>query len=261
MNIFHLIFIFHYLCFNYVNCCYIHGTDSGICSEATLNSTWKAENMPYCGQFVNYPACLPKQQSIAPSLAFANGRWYSYNVSTKDTWIHDTTERFIMNRTHFETSKKLYRENRNEYGDRGHIIHRFYKRGDCRHAFRSYMCYINFPRCDMEREISLPTCRSACENFFRSCQYSHDLWRCGKAKYFNGYGPESPQMIDGEITYLRDYYPGQPFRQNKYNKDGEEMPICTPAIKGSAFSSVNSRNHYVILIALVSCIVSILIYV
>ena len=127
----------------------------------------------------------------------------------------------------------------NEYGDKGKIRRRFYKKPDCRNAFKNYMCWLNFPRCDPLRDLTLPTCRSCCENFFISCGYERGLWRCGKTKYFNGYEPETPTIgDDGNATYLREYFPGQPFRENKYSaKGGSELIVCTPAVDGSASKS------------------------
>jgi hypothetical protein len=48
-----------------------------------------------------------------------------------------------------------------------------------------------------------------------SCQNHKDLWRCGDSQYFNGYSPEKPTYIDGLPTYLRDFFPGQPFKTNR----------------------------------------------
>jgi hypothetical protein len=100
-------------------------------------------------------------------------------------------------------------------------------------------CYINFPRCDPAKDLSFPTCRSACLNFVKACQYSYDLKRCGKTKYFNGYYPEKPGASG---TYYREYFPGQPFRTNKYTLTNDEIPICTPALVGAASSNYNKTQ-------------------
>ena len=42
--------------------CYLHGTDSGICTTLTSNLEWKTKNMPFCASRINYPACIPKPQ-------------------------------------------------------------------------------------------------------------------------------------------------------------------------------------------------------
>ena len=127
---------------------------------------------------------------------------------------------------------------RNEHGEAKPIEVRFYRNADCVEAYRAYACYINFPRykikvcerlqhsqltcsctfcrCDFGGSgMTLPTCRSACENFFIACRYEKDLFRCGRSKYFNGYSPEIPQSndVNGTPIYKRDFFPGQPFRQ------------------------------------------------
>ena len=126
-------------------------------------------------------------------------------------------------------------DGRNEHGEntgKG-IIPRFSRKADneggnqvdCRSAFRAYFCYINFPRCDTH-DHSLLTCKSACVNYFKACNYEEDLVRCGPSQWFNGDFPER-QNNDGD--YMRDMFPGQPFRDyNKFNT------WCTPSIKGAA---------------------------
>ena len=106
----------------------------------------------------------------------------------------------------------------------------------------------------------MPTCRSACENYFHACNYDNDLWRCGPSDFFNGYAPESPSLdpVSGNATYLRDYFPGQPFVGNKFTAGGDEIPICTPALKGSAAARLSlSASSLACLLALVAIIISV----
>jgi hypothetical protein len=42
--------------------CVIQGTDSGICTEQTLDAIWRQENMPFCQDAVLYAACVPAYQ-------------------------------------------------------------------------------------------------------------------------------------------------------------------------------------------------------
>lgn len=171
--------------------------------------------------------------------------------------------KYLDRRIHLERNNSLHKKNTNEYGDPGRIKRRFYKRPDCQRAFKGLFCYINFPRCDPERDLTLPTCKSACENFFKACVYGHDLWRCGQSKFFNGYEPE-PAVIgmDGNATYLRDYFPGQPFRKNRYNRKGQEIPICTPAVRGAGNSIHGSTTLWPISLAsLVSVVVMTMMWV
>lgn len=191
--------------------------------------------MPYCAAHIAYPACLPAEQSIPPSMEYPLGRWSNHTVINKDLWVREATESHIFERIDIEATTR-------------HVKRRFRKNGDCQLAFRRYMCWINFPRCDADRNLTLPTCQSACENYFRVCNYDKDLWRCGKSKYFNGYSPEKATLnYLGNVTYLREYFPGQPFRQNKYNKAREEEPICTPAITGAGSNSFTRDNMMVLL--------------
>lgn len=166
------------------------------------------------------------------------------------------TETLFINRIEIERNKTLRKAGINEYGDKGRVRRRFYKKPDCRNAFRNYMCWINFPRCDMARDASLPTCRSACENFFISCGYERGLWRCGKSKYFNGYDAEAPIVSEqGNVSYLREYFPGQPFRENKYSaKGGSELIICTPAVDGSASRGQFSSSVVVLTVMCIVCL-------
>lgn len=207
--------------------------------------------MPFCADRVVYPACIPQYKFIPPSLNWPTGRWGDHTVQTKDEWIAAKAWEHVDRMVGYEKNKTMAKSGKDINGHVGLVTQRFYKRPDCREAFFNLFCYMNFPRCDIVRDISLPTCRSACENFYRSCRYTRDLWRCGKTRWFNGYFPEAPSTgADGNITYLREYMPGisslilssiyshiytrlgQPFRENKYTTGGSEIPICTPAILG-----------------------------
>ena len=77
--------------------------------------------------------------------------------------------------------------------------------GRCENAYISYFCWVNFPRCDLNTNESLPMCRSACENMFESCGYPEEMWRCGNAEYFNAQvekdNPEgSPELSTGNVA-------------------------------------------------------------
>ena len=224
--------------FTFIEACYIQGTDSGSCDDSISKYpiTMKA-TLPFCSQFITYPACLPTIQSIPPSRDFPNRRWINHTALTKDTWVWQMTEQKILERRRIEKDESLINAGVDEYGDpapKGKVVVRFWHKPDCMHAFRAYACFINFPRCDMAKDLSLPTCRSACENFFKSCGYEQNLWRCGPSKYFNGYTKDFP-------PYLRDYFPGQPFRANKFDFQQNPVVLCTPSVLGAATSS-HSRN-------------------
>jgi hypothetical protein len=173
-------------------------------------------------------------QTLPPTRAYPDGRWINHTTTKKDAWVQLSFNQHVQQQIGYEKNKTMYRSGKDINGHKGHIHRRFWKRPDCQNAFKNLFCYINFPRCDITTDLSLPVCRSSCENFFKSCKYSRDLWRCGKSKWFNGYEPEQPTVVGGNITYLREYFPGQPWRQNKYTTGGSEIAICTPAILGSA---------------------------
>lgn len=225
--------------------CYLWGSDTGECTDETLGEAFRFENMPFCAEKVTYTACVPKVQVLPSSRAFPDGRWTNHTMKKKDAWVFEGFMAHVTERVALEQNVSLRKANRNEYGDVGKIRRRFNKRPDCKNAYKNLFCWINFPRCDKERDLTLPTCRSACENFFKSCGYERGLWRCGKSKFFNGYEPEQPKVdqISGDVQYLRDYFPGQPFRENKYTTGGSELPICTPAITGAAASGLFVNNR------------------
>ena len=125
----------------------------------------------------------------------------------------------------------------NEFGEEADVVARFTDNPDCENAFKNFMCWLNFPRCD-EEDRSLILCRSVCENFFQACkvrkgcalqrssdvpdvaamlvpaQYSSDMYRCGAPEYYGGEEPEGDDILDkdGQPIYLRAQFIGQPFR-------------------------------------------------
>lgn len=181
---------------------------------------------------------------------FPEGRWSNHTVLTKDTWIKDSFFEFVQERIRIEKNKIYKNTGTNEFGEQKRIKHRFSKHRDCATSFKNLFCWMNFPRCDVEKGLTLPMCESACHNFFKACGYRPDLKRCGRTEYFNGNDPESPAGFDanGDPIYLRDYYPGQPWVRNKYSQGGHELAVCTPAIDGAAAPSaaVVANSHLVL---------------
>lgn len=194
-------------------------------------------------------------QPLPPSREYPYGRWTNNSVTTKDAWVQAVTLQHIAYRISLERNATLRKKRENQYGDPGTIIRRFYKNPNCQNAFKNLFCWINFPRCDPARDLSLPTCKSSCENFFKACGYVKGLWRCGPSKYFNGYAPEAPIYVNGSATYRRDYFPGQPFRTNKFTKGGNQYAICTPAIDGSASRFGTSWRFLMFVLGLVVILV------
>lgn len=121
-----------------------------------------------------------------------------------------------------------------EGGD-DNTIERFTDNNDCQNAYKSFLCYMNFPRCN-DAGDSLMLCRSVCENFFRACKYESFLNRCYNPEYYGAVDPE-PETITDELglpIYMRAHLPGQPFRDILIDEESENMLIvCTPSVPGT----------------------------
>lgn len=216
--------------------CYIHGADIGYC-EPTLytDSDFREANTPFCSSFIKYSACVPKYDPLSPSRDFPDGRWFNNTMTAKDSWVQQYFETVVAYRLQIEGEKDLQKQGIDEYGNKGSPVPRFTDNRNCEKAYKAYMCYINFPRCD-DGGNSLVTCRSACENMMVACENQKDLWRCGDSKYFNGYEAEEPEIDgNGDPVYMRDFFPGQPFEDVSFTR-GKADIVCTPSIKGGAQS-------------------------
>ena len=251
--------------------CYIAGSDSGRCDYEMVNKDyrigtklagWLDAALPHCGKYVKYPACVPDtRKQLPPDRNFPNGRWYNHTMKTKDEWVLKQTVDIIKARKFLEVDQKTKEKmEMKEHGsgkgrtkdkDRTSLTWRFSRTAyggggaDCVEAFRAYMCYINFPRCDDEGN-SLVTCRSACENYFHACKYgkNDDLKRCGDSDLMNGYSRE--KRHPDKKRYMRDFFPGQPFR--------DFIPAyCTPGLKDAALRLELSWLHVAsVMLALVT---------
>jgi hypothetical protein len=124
---------------------------------------------------------------------------------------------------------------------------RFHKNAACEAAITQYMCWINFPRCD-EFEESLPTCTSACENFFRVCGYSAAYQKCGTiGSEFIGKRPV--QLNDSRTFAITDFFPGHPFKTNEFLPNSDvPKAVCTPSVKGVS-NQVSSTTGILIFIS------------
>ncbi|CAM9115467.1 unnamed protein product, partial [Sphacelaria rigidula] len=89
-------------------------------------------------------------------------------MTIKDRWVQELYETVVNNRLEIEGDKELQKQGVDEYGNTGSPVPRFTENKDCQKAYKAYMCYINFPRCDDDGN-SLVTCRSACENLMVAC--------------------------------------------------------------------------------------------
>ncbi|KDO25520.1 hypothetical protein SPRG_22226 [Saprolegnia parasitica CBS 223.65] len=205
--------------------CRIMGSNTGECQAPSVFLQY----MPFCGPLLQYTACVPEAQTI----------WYNHSVKSKDLFLSQMYRKLVMQREYFEQDVDLNDAQRDEWGNAGEIVPRFTENRDCQDAFRNYMCWLNFPRCD-DAGVSLIMCRSVCENYFKACMQAKDLWRCGDPAYVNGYEPEISTYannVAGELQYYRFPFPGSPFRTNAFTSDGTQaLPVCTPSLLNGASS-------------------------
>ncbi len=257
------------------NACQIQGSDTGICTRQYLPETygtgldglriakrqWSNETvegpcsdeknmashcMPFCGRYIAnyYPPCIPFATYLEPDQNFPRGRHGSFTVLTKDKWVEETALKYISERIQKETNETAKKLGVDEYGVKGKRTPiRFYRNSACQEAYKKFICWLNFPRCDDEYEESLPMCQSACLNFFRVCGFEKETWRC-----------DTPQDTEKKPGVHHNFFPGQPFKENEYlpKSGGEPKIVCTPSIKGSAPLAFNGRHHALIIISSVT---------
>ncbi|CAM9317750.1 unnamed protein product [Chrysoparadoxa australica] len=220
--------------------CDIHGHDIGHCDSTLLDDETRELIMPFCGPYVRYTPCVPKLNAIGPSRDHPDGRWFNNTVAHKDAWVQQYHEKEVQERIEIERGP-LRGGAIDEFGEKtGAPFERFYENQECSDAFRNYLCWSNFPRCDDEGK-SLAMCTSVCENYMMACRYPRDMWRCGPTEFFNGDEPE--KITKDKPTYLRDFFPGQPFVPNLFAKDRRKtpIPVCTPSTNGSSSARASWR--------------------
>eukprot|EP00924_Labyrinthula_sp_SR-Ha-C_P002354 snap_masked-scaffold_16-processed-gene-1.36-mRNA-1 protein AED:1.00 eAED:1.00 QI:0/0/0/0/1/1/7/0/186 len=180
-----------------MNSCVIQGTDTGVCMDMSAELKIR---MPFCGEIIEYPVCLPALKGLDTDIK----RFQEFTIETKDLWVQGWIKFFQQyflewdRRKRVETNLTLDGEGIDEYGNKGSVTKRFYngdnaadnedpwlKQNDCSNAYKNYFCYSNFPRCD-KTKMSLPLCSSVCENYFKSCGYQQDMFRCGPSWFLNG---------------------------------------------------------------------------
>jgi hypothetical protein len=270
-----------------VKACYIAGTDSGTCytvfetnagvqtnvfdegCNPTVDGKATGQCSLFCGDILSEMGsiCVPR---LDPT--FAN-----HTYQSKDAWVKDMFYRIVEERKALEMNETLKDLQVDEYGNEGEVVQRFWngdvedpngikfiaKDGgteitDCEKSFRRYMCYLNFPRCDDEKN-SLIMCRSVCENYMRACQIPQWLHRCGEAKYMYDSAPEKPNQNPETLEfdmYYRAPFPGAPFRD--YEEDDSVDPVrviprCTPSVKGDSVSLHQVMlSHIIFVIMLLS---------
>ncbi|CEG41221.1 Frizzled domain [Plasmopara halstedii] len=213
--------------------------NGGVCTKPTDFDLL----LPFCKAVIPYPACLPRYQSI----------WYNHSALSKDRFVEQLFHKIVNQRKIDETNVTMADYNTDEWGGPRTITPRFTGNSDCENSLRNYFCWLNFPRCDTEGR-SLLLCRSVCENFMTSCQYSKDLWRCGDPEYINGRSAEiSTEWVDQKQVYYRAPYPGSPFKDNAFDPNTDKpLIVCTPSLENSAQSDCLFVSRVAILITSVA---------
>ena len=256
-----------------VQSCYLNGYDSGVCEDPGEYSS----DLWFCGETVTYRACMPREYGhLVPRWKEHTKRnkdkWVrdnflaerelrrsiEKNETMRDSGIdeygnegeveirfwdegtdEDEEEECAVHKS--EQTCNLAREDVEGdkcKWDKDYEVCRPRYMNDCSQAYMNFFCFLNFPRCD-EYENSLILCKSVCENYFISCGYSKDMWRCGPSEFLNGESAEVPSK-DPKTgvydVYTRSFFPGQPFRANEFAEDDDETPlaVCTPSLINSA---------------------------
>jgi len=197
--------------------CAIQGYDSGECQARDEYEF----QMPFCQDVVRYSACVPRYQPLYPN----------HTLAAKDAWVSSTHAGIIDARQRAEKNQTLRQLGTNENGIPGEVVERFFENEDCIGAYKNFICWLNFPRCDEEGR-SLVLCMSVCENYFRSCRYPEEMWRCYEPSFYGGKSPEEDVDVDedGLPIYWRAPFPGQPYRENEFDESGGAVAVCTPSL-------------------------------
>ena len=146
--------------------------ESGICVPAS----YYGSRMPFCGEYVTYPSCVP------PS----NPLWPDWDLSAKDSLISS-----LFNVTVTERKASEVASVNSESG--GDYVNVFFTGNDaCVANFKKLICLFNFPRCDYsvpsdgssdevnstviddspeETKATFPLCEERCAEYFTACRF------------------------------------------------------------------------------------------
>ena len=96
--------------------CVIQGADTGVCVQPTEDIL---REMPFCGNVVTYPVCIPRYQGIV-------ARWQNHTLRKKDEWVENSFTRVWDIRKTVELNEAMRESGIDEYGMKGKVIKRFY---------------------------------------------------------------------------------------------------------------------------------------
>lgn len=150
------------------------GISSGICVPAS----YYGSKLPFCGEYVTYPSCVPP----------ANPWWPTWNMQAKDELIETLVTDVITNRLAKEKGSL------DSGGSQEYVAVFFTGNDACIENFKRMVCYYNFPRCDYtsssdsdvnggtsgslsSTDVSptYPVCTESCSEFFDSCRFGSGL--------------------------------------------------------------------------------------
>lgn len=221
--------------------CYIQGQDSGRCVAA---ADFGAQGGSFCASAVQYPACVPKEHA-----------WdANHTLSNKDAWVAATflavrARRLLVEAGTLPPDWQPWEGGLKPKDPTPEGSRRFSRSPDCIQAYRNFLCWMNFPRCDAQGN-SLELCSSVCFNYFRACNYPANMVRCyDPVNYGAPLDEVTQQRLDGTLVInsatglpilYNAPYPGHPFRPNLL-VGGREQPVCTPALTGGATRAAAGR--------------------
>jgi hypothetical protein len=124
---------------------------SGICVPPEYQSEVE---MPFCGEYVSYSACVPPRNPL----------WPSWNVTAKDALVEKYFNDIVADRLNREQLSLANNGSSDEY-----LTIRFSGNSNCIENFKKIVCLYNFPTCN--KESTFPICSEQCTEYFQSCKF------------------------------------------------------------------------------------------
>ena len=155
---------------------------SGLVSGICVPPSYLSNKMPFCGEVVSYPTCVPPR----------NQWWPSWDVSAKDSIVGSLFSEIVRQRLQAEKDSM-------ETGGTSDYVPVFFTGNEgCISSFKKVVCAYNFPRCDYfgfssdgsdsstvgtgdSIDIPLfnseiyPICRESCEAYFAACRINSEM--------------------------------------------------------------------------------------
>lgn len=148
---------------------------SGLLSGACVPVSYFSDKMPFCGEHVTYPACVPPGNPV----------WPEWNLAAKDFLIETLYKAIVTDRIDQESNSVADSEGTSPY-----MEIRFTSNEQCVNDFKKIMCFYNFPRCDYTEEAiisddtlditqttrqTFPLCLQLCQTYFEDCKFDPEI--------------------------------------------------------------------------------------